>query len=290
MSGRLALGFDKTLGVAMAFVRMGDGGLDYFPCQYGASRLMFRGPQRDLTREYIAVLGGSESFGRFVSSPYPALIEEALGLPVANLACQNAGADVYLSDPATLEVATGAHLAVVQVTGAQNLTNRFYTVHPRRNDRFIAASPLLRSMYREVDFTEIHFTRHLVQVLASKGEDRFAPIAEELKALWVHRMTALLDRMPRRVVLLWMADRPPGAEAGVGMISVPWLVDRAMVDALRALTADYVEVVRSVEARAEGVEAMLFTPMDDPAAMGLPGAGAHQEAAMALLPVINRLL
>jgi hypothetical protein len=252
---------------------------------------MFRGPRRDLSGEYLAVLGGTESYGRFVISPYPALIEEVLGVPVANLACQNAGPDVYLADRAALEVAAQAYLAVVQITGAQNLTNRFYTVHPRRNDRFIAATPLLRSLYRDVDFTEIHFTRHLVQVLASRGEDRFAPIAAELKALWLQRMTMVLQRLPRRSVLLWMADAPPPEPtAGSGLTTAPWLIDRAMVDALRPLAADYVEVVRSQAARAEGVQAMRFTPMDEPAAQSLPGAGAHQETALRLLPVIERLL
>ena len=39
-----------------------------------------------------------------------------------------------------------ARLTVLQVTGAQNMSNRFYSVHPRRNDRFLKASPLLRAM------------------------------------------------------------------------------------------------------------------------------------------------
>jgi hypothetical protein len=273
----------------MAFVPPGDGALDYFPCHYGASRLTFRGPRRDLTREYLVTLGGTETYGRFVIAPFPALIEENLGIPVANLGCQNAGPDLYLADRPALDVAADAHLAVVQLTGAQNMTNRFYTVHPRRNDRFIAASPLLRSMYREVDFTEIHFTRHLIQVLVAKGADRFAPVAEELRALWVQRMKAVLSRLPQRRVLLWMADRPVPVQP-VAMDGGPWLIDRAMVDALRDQASSLVEVVASPAVRAEGLGSMRFSPAEEMAAQGLPGAGAHQEVAQALLPVIERLL
>ncbi|MBP9181942.1 MAG: hypothetical protein KBF78_02320 [Fuscovulum sp.] len=275
----------------MAFVQPGDGALDYFPCHYGASRLTFRGPRRDLTGEYLVALGGTETYGRFIIAPFPALVEENLGIPMANLGSQNAGPDLYLADRATLDVAAEAHLAVVQLTGAQNMTNRYYTVHPRRNDRFIAASPLLRSMYREVDFTEIHFTRHLVSVLASKGPDRFAPIAEELRALWVQRMKAVLSRLPQRRVLLWMADQAPPA-AGQGAIEgpQPWLVDRGMIEALRPLASAVVEAVTSLTARAEGLGSMRFSPAEEAAAQGLPGSAAHHEAALALLPVIERLL
>ena len=153
----------------MAFVHAGDGALDYFPCHYGSSRLTFRGPRRDLSGEYLAMLGGTETYGRFVDRALCGTCGRGdLGIPVANLGCQNAGPDVYLADRPALEVAGAAHLAVLQLTGVTNMTNRYYTVHPRRNDRFIAATPLLRSIYRDVDFTEIHFTRHLMQALATQ--------------------------------------------------------------------------------------------------------------------------
>lgn len=275
----------------MAFVQPGDGALDYFSCHYGSSRLSFRGPWRDLTREYLVTLGGTETFGRFVITPFPALIEEHLGIPVANLGCANAGPDVYLADRAALDVAAEAHLAVVQLTGAQNMTNRYYTVHPRRNDRFVAATPLLRSLYREVDFTEIHFTRHLVMMLATKGPDRFSRIASELKELWLQRMKAVLARLPQRRVLLWLSDHPvPDAGQGDGLDFSPWLIDRGMVDALMPDASALVEQVVSPLARSEGVQSMRFAPTDEAAARDLPSGLAHQETAQALLPVIERLL
>ena len=54
---------------------------------------------------------------------------------------------------------------MIQVSGAQNLSNRFHAVHPRRNDRFLRASTLLKTIYRDVDFTEFNFTRHLLTTL-----------------------------------------------------------------------------------------------------------------------------
>lgn len=273
----------------MAYVQTGQGALEYFPCHYGRSRVLFRGPRRDLSGEYAVVLGGSESYGRFVTAPWPALLEERLDLPVANLACVNAGPDVWLGDPALAEVLRGARLAVLQIGGAVNLSNRFYTVHPRRNDRFLAATPALRALYRDVDFTEIHFTRHLIRALWSRGPERFAPVAEELRRVWQGRMSALLNLLPERRVLFWTADHAIPAEALDPTLD-PALIDRGLLSALLPKMAACVEHVSSPAARAEGVRAMRFSAGEEDAARGQPGAAVHQEAAEALLPVLEDLL
>jgi Domain of unknown function (DUF6473) len=270
----------------MAYVHPGTGVPDYFPCQYGRSRLTFRGPRRDLTGEYIAMLGGSETFGRFVL--WPALCEDRLGIPVANLGCLNAGPDVFLSDAGLLEVAGQAHVAVLQIVGAQNLSNRFYSVHPRRNDRFLAATPLLRGLYRDVDFTEIHFTRHLIAALRARGPERFAPVAAELRQVWVERMGAVLTALPKRRVLVWTDDVPPPEPGGHAGRSL--LVDLEMIRALAPMATAQVVHVTSDQARAEGLGGMQFGPAEERAAHGLPGPAAHQELADRLVPVIEGLL
>lgn len=268
----------KRMGAVMAYLRPENGALDYLPCHYGTSRLSFRGPRCDLSGDYLALLGGSETFGRLVSSPYSALLEEQLPCPVANLGNPNASPDLYLADRAALQVASGARAVVVQITGAQNLSNRFYRVHPRRNDRFVAAAPVLRALYRDVDFAEIHFTRHLLQVLAARGAERFALILAELKAVWLQRMAELLESLPPQRLLLWMADRVPEPVGQCRMEGhAPWFVDAAMVQALRPLVQDYVEVV--TQRPAAGAED------DNPegaAACGLPDAAGHRVVAQAL--------
>ena len=54
----------------MMTIPAGAGALDYFPCRYGASRAVFRGPERDLSRPYVALLGGSATFGKYVATPF----------------------------------------------------------------------------------------------------------------------------------------------------------------------------------------------------------------------------
>ncbi len=274
----------------MSFAYAGASALDYAPCNYGASRLMFRGPQQAVDGRYCAVLGGTETYGKFVPDPWPALVAEATGARMVNLACVNAGTDVYLNDPAALDIARGAALTVVQITGAANLTNRFYSVHPRRNDRFLVASPRLREICPGVDFTDVHFTCHLLQVLRDTAPDGFAIVVAELQETWLARMTDLIDRIGGPVLLLWMGDGAPPEEATELSGRDPLFVTAAMVETIRARAAGYVEVVASRTARAEGVEAMAFAPLERPAAESVPGPRAHREVAEAVTDAIVRVV
>lgn len=275
----------------MAYAFPGDGALDYFPCRYGNSRLLFRGPRRDIERAYVAVLGGSETYGKFVPDPFPDLIERGLGLPVANLGCMNAGPDVFLHEESVTLIAARACVTVVQLLGAQNLSNRYYAVHPRRNDRFLGATPLLRAIFPRVDFTEFNFTRHMLRALQHSSADRFDVVAEELRAAWVARMKQLLARLTGPTILLWMSDHaPPSPTRGVELGAAPLLVDAEMVAAIRPFAPGYVQVISSAQARAEGVQGMAFGPLEAPAAALVPGPLAHHEVAEALLPMIHHLL
>lgn len=189
------------------------------------------------------MVGGSEAYGRFVALPFPALMEPCLGLGVANLAQARASADFYLTEPAVLEVAAQARAVAVVVMGAANQSNRYYRVHPRRNDRFIQASPQLRALYPEVDFTEFHFIQHLLRHLQAVSAKRFMVVVDELRQVWVERMRDLLGRIPVPLILAWIAqNEPPVAGEAVDLTSKPVLVDAAMIGKIRDLVTDYTEI------------------------------------------------
>lgn len=286
----MATGVLTVVGV-MTYENPGDGSLDYYPCRYGTSRVLFRGPRRDLDRPYVAMLGSTETYGKFVPEPYPALTEAATGLRVVNLGYVNAGLDLYLKDPEVLDTAARARVTVVQIMGAQNLSNRFYTVHPRRNDRFLHASALLRHIYREVDFTEFSFTRHMLHSLQTVSTDRFEVLAEELRAAWVARMKALLGSLPGKTVLLWLANAPPPMPGRRAALEHdPLLVDCEMIGAVRAYATRYLEIVASPDAVSRGTKGMAFGPLDAPAAQLLPGPAVHRQIADQLGAELLRLV
>ena len=250
---------------------------------------MFRGPRRSLDRPYIAFLGGTETYGKYVPDPYPDLVEDAVGFAAINLACVNAGVDVYLGEPDVIDIARKAEAVVVQIMGAGNLSNRYYSVHPRRNDRFIGATPLLRSLFPQVDFTEFNFTRHMLTTLQATSKDRFAVLADELRAIWLQRMTQLLAQLPQRTVLLWLADQRPAERRGL-IGSDPVLVDAAMLAQLRPLAQGYVEVLVPPDARNGGLDGMAFAALDAPAAALLPGPSVHRDVAQLLAQALEPVL
>jgi hypothetical protein len=279
-------------------IQSGAGAIDYLPCRYGQSRALFRGPARCLSGRYAAVLGGSATFGKHVAQPFPDLLEGGLGCPVANLGAQNAGPDFYLADPGVLDVAARAQLAVVQLGGADGVSNPFYTVHPRRNDRFLGVTPALRGLFPEVDFAEIHFTRHLLSVLYRTDAARFQTVAQVLRSTWVGRMQELLVHLPPRRILLSLGrPAPAGAvppEGGVLSGAGPFLVDSRMIARLQSAATVLVEVGRlsslQDELAGNGPFAGIDPAIDPAQARSLPGPGGHRTIAAGLLPQARAFL
>ena len=234
-----------------------------------------------------AFLGGTDTYGKFIERPFPALLEARTGVKCVNFGWPNAGVDVYLNDAGVLMAASQACLTILQVPCVPNMSNRYYSVHPRRNDRFLEASGTLRAIFGEVDFTEFHFVRHMLRRLQAVSAERFGTIREEMQMAWLSRMQLLLRKIDSKVVLLWMSARRPEEDAertGVGYD--PSYVTREMIETLRPMVAQVVEVIASDAARSEGTQGMRFTEMEAPAAEELLGPAAHFEVADALTPLI----
>ncbi|MCV2872255.1 DUF6473 family protein [Defluviimonas sp. WL0050] len=272
----------------MAYEYASEGSLDYYPCRYGQSKLLFRGPRRRLEGAYAAVLGGTETYGKFVVEPFPTLLEGMLDLAVVNFGYVNAGADVFANEPVIIDACSRAKVTVIQLMGAQNMSNRFYAVHPRRNDRFLRASNLMKTVFREVDFTEFHFTRHMLSALKAVSEEKFALVEDELKSAWTARMRTLLQKIEGKTVLLWISGSRQDGQDDLG--PEPLMVDDEMVASIRPFATELVHVTPSSAARNCGTEDMRFAPLEEPAAAAMPGPRVHEEVAEALAPVLRRVL
>ena len=178
------------------------GGFVGTTCRYGSSAMDMRGPAVALDDPYSVVLGGSAVHGAEEAVPFVARLATATGRRIANLGVRNAGLDVFARDEALLAVAAGAEVAVLQTLGAHGLSNRFYKVHPRRNDRFLRQSERLAALYPEVDFSEFAFVRHLLVTLHARCPARFEEVLGELRLAWVARMRQMTDALPGRRILL----------------------------------------------------------------------------------------
>ncbi len=275
----------------MMYDRIKHGSLNYCLYRYGRSQNLFRGPRPDFKRPHFVFLGSSETYGKFVERPFTRLLQKRLDMPCVNFATLNAGVEMYLKDPSILLACAGARATIIGVSGAHNLSNRFYSVHPRRNDRFIRPSKMLRTLFRDVDFDKIHYTRHLLETLAGADIARFGIVVDELKAAWTARMKSLLEMIEGKTVLFWMSGHPPGdgpEEVIDGRLgSDPLFVDQRMVDELSPLVTQVVECIASPEIIEAGSEGMVFGEGEEVAAKVLPGPAFHFLAADKLEPVLR---
>lgn len=268
-----------------------EAGLSYAPCRYGTSRSLFRGPKRPLDGKYIAFVGGTETYGRFITDPFPALVEETVGDVCVNLGMINASVDAYANEPSLIDICRESSLNIVQVMGAQNMSNRFYTVHPRRNDRFLRASTVLQAVYPDIDFSDFCFTRHMLRALYARSPDRFEIIRMELEAAWQGRMASFLSEIGKHTFLMWFAGHLPSDgrwDSRTNAFNIdPLFVSRRMIDSLRPLVRGVVMAQPSARALGIGTEGMVFSPQQSVAAAECLGVAAHQEAAKALTDAIR---
>lgn len=265
---------------------------DYALCRYGLSRMSYRGPARPLDGRYIAFLGGTETFGKFLDLPFPARVEERLGEVCVNFGAVNAGIDVHARDDAVLAAAHDALATVIQVPGVQNQSNRFYAVHPRRNDRFLRPTAALETLYPDIDFADIVFTRHLLYALQDRCAERFNLLRAELQDQWVARMRALLGRIAGPKLLLWFADHAPALTVADQDIlhTDPLFVTAGMIDEARGEDAALCVVVPEVQEPGLRVAGMKFHPVERPVAEAMLGSAAHdlvaETVARSLAPIL----
>lgn len=273
----------------MAYEGQGESLIDYQHCRYKRSKILFRGPKRHAKSGFVAFVGGTETYGKYVENPFVDLVERDLNIPCLNLGAMNAGIDLFLTEDTISEICEDASHVIIQLMGAQNMSNRFYSVHSRRNDRFLSASTLLKTIYREVDFTEFAFTRHMLGTLKNVSPEKFSTVEAELKTAWSARMELYLSRIKKpKKILLWVSDRAPemrGSPSSFG--GDPLFIDREMIEKLRPFADDIIEVSvpRAMVRRTKG---MKFPDLEENAASQIIGPDVHELVAEHIKIVLQK--
>lgn len=274
----------------MTFQSIVRSGLDYQEYRYGRARKLYRGPKPDLSGSYIACLGGSETYGRFAQSPWPAQLEEQLEYPVANFGQLGAGAGFFLKDPVLLESCSKARACVISITGAHLVSNRLFSVYPRRNQRLQGVSEMLEALYPEIDFGIYRFALHMLVALERASPDRFRVVEVELRNAWIARMRELLNSIETVKALLWLSPDSPDDETRMtperARDRPPGFVNRQMINAIRADVSCYVEYVASDTAMKAP---RVADPNDATVSMRYPSDRMHEEAAQLLAHPIFKM-
>ncbi|MEO1000593.1 MAG: DUF6473 family protein [Pseudomonadota bacterium] len=262
--------------------------------RFGRARQRYRSPRPDLDRPYIAMLGGSETYGKFVRDPYPWLVEETLGHQVANWGTPGAGPTFFLKDPVLLECCSNARICVISMMGASATSNRLFSVFKRRNERLRTVSEMLKVLYEGEGIEHFRFVHNMLAHLHARDPQKFKVVELEMRAAWIARMRELLEDIETYKVLFWFSERSPDGDSsqrGVdGRPLAPAYVDRAMIEAI-APYADEVVEYTATRAEAEGGPGdRLDAGAPGQAPRCHPGQAMHRRAAEALSATLDAAL
>ena len=215
------------------------GGFDYQLAERpDFGRQVFRGPAPDLDRPYIAFFGAAQTFGRFVQTPFPALLGARLGVGALNLGVGGAGPR-HFDRPAYLKLANGAEAVVLQALSGRSASSSLFDNSAAGG--LIGATSLSEKPLRAEDFLE-----RAAKTLTAR---EFARVIEEMRADYVATFLALIGKISAPRILLWLSTRTPDyaedyTNAPDGVLGAfPQLVNARMVAEIAARCDAYVECV-----------------------------------------------
>ena len=273
--------------------------INYNYYRFGRSRQRFRGPHPKLDKPYLAFIGGSETYGKFVEKPFPAQLGDQLGMTAANWGAPQAGPGFFLKDPVILEACSNAKICVVSVMGATNMSNRMYSVFHRRNARIRDVSKVLPLLFPDVELERFKFVHNLLFNLHRANPANFRAVELELREAWVARMKELLEAIETTRVLVWMSVRTPEEDFGPierdDFLIPPAFVNRDMLEAVAPMADLVIEYVPDPElsnsdAKAGPKVSFSSEPAPEKWQTLYPGQAVHNQASELILDPLRDIL
>lgn len=278
----------------MSEVETGQTVLEYNSYRFGRSKQRFRGPQPDLTQPYVAFIGGSEPFGKFVPDPFPCQLQDRLQMQCANWGTPGAGPSFFLRDPVLLEACSAAKACVVTVMGAVAMSNRMYSVFKRRNARIRDTSKTLKALYPNMQLGDFRFAHNMLRKMYQRNPRNFEVIEIELREAWVARMSELLEEIETTRVLLWMSDRAPEEDPRADdpdrYTSSPAFVNREMLESVAPLADILVEYVAGSGVSNLPGDGRIYSEEQADAAVRYPGMTMHTQVAELLEAPLRQVI
>ena len=252
-------------------------------------RHLFRGPVPNLDEPYMACIGGAQTMGRFVATPFASQLAAALELPCVNLGLGGAGPR-YALKPDVLAVLQRAKLVVVQIFAGRSASNSRYdnSKDGRNSGRCVRTGKSQR------------YEAFLNGLLQLEDEALLRRTVQETREDFAHSMNALAGAISAPKVLLWLSQRKPeytptyDSVFGMGN-HYPQLIDRETINAFRNAYDAYVECPKPLglpQPLWHG-KAVSGSNCDEHGQVWntyYPTPQMHDEAAAKLTPVCRRLL
>ncbi len=186
--------------------------------------------------EYITCVGAAQTFGCYSEKPFPALLQEALGIPVLNFGVAGAGPSLFTRQH-FLDHINGGKLVVLQVLSGRSTGNSLFQP--------VNSGEMLN---RRSDGVELGAAPMYAQLLQSKSRDEVEAVIRETRENWLREFNELINRITKPVILAWFSVRSPDYRESYSSVEClfgkfPQLVNREMIDRIRPRVDRYVEYV-----------------------------------------------
>lgn len=229
--------------------------VDYRMSELGETGLQFRGPiPADLEGgNHFTCIGAAQTLGCFCQRPYPALLEERIGLPALNLGYGGAGPEFFASHKKLLSYVNAGRFAVIQVMSGRSQSNSLFKsggleyLESRADGRRLGAA----EAYRELVAGPMplrNFGRIGRIAARAMALPRVRSVVAETRRGWIESYREMLREIECPTVLLWFSKRAPDYQDDSRSVSglfgeFPQLVNREMVGEVAAMCTGYVECV-----------------------------------------------
>lgn len=209
----------------------------------GTRRFLFRGPKPKHVEEgeYVACLGGAQTFGRFVENPYPSLLQAATGVDFLNLGIGDGKPAFYLHAKGLLEYLNRARAVVVQVFSARAVANSRF--QPADID-----NSFLKDKTAGQDAKSVFADHAYSALLKQLDKPSVRRIVAETRRNYLSQMQDLLSLIKPPKILFWFSVRDPdyteSLDSAASLLGeYPHFVNRDMLEQLKPFADEFVACV-----------------------------------------------
>jgi hypothetical protein len=231
--------------------------IDYQMSVLPGTGLQFRGPLPvGLTSgQYFTCVGAAQTFGCFCEQPYPKILSENLGIPALNLGYGGAGPQFFNTQQPLVDYINKGKFLVLQAMSGRSQSNSLFDCDGlellrRRSDGIVlGANEAYGNLLSGPNWVAHLPPKKVFRFIARQLRvPRVKKLVSETRSGWLINQQQFLGKIKVPVVFLWFSKRTPDYTESYRSLRAlfgefPQLVNRPMVESVRDLCDEYVEVV-----------------------------------------------
>ena len=201
-----------------------------------------RGPQFDMgCKPYFSTIGAAQTFGRFVTDPFPILISKKIQLEVLNLGFSGAGPSFFLKSQEIINFINKSKFCIIQIPSGRSVENSIFATSTNQG---------LLIEKKDPGKTE-HFAEYAYQKLISMGNlELLSSIRNETRLNYLYEMIELLSLIKVPKILFYFSQRDTDYQEGLGNIGeylgqFPHFVNEKMINVIKKYADNLVKSISS---------------------------------------------